>query len=50
MYDSIGNLTSNISKAKRIDYEVSLYLMRPDSYQQEEFIITPYGYDGTFEQ
>jgi hypothetical protein len=49
-YDANNQSSTNPSLIKRYEYHVSFYLMRPQNYQDERFIVTSQGYDGTFEQ
>ncbi len=48
LYDSSGNLTNTTINATKIDYVVSIFLLRDISLQQENFIITKKYYSGTF--
>ena len=50
MYDSGGSLTTDSNQATKYEYHVSFFKLRPQNYQDERFIMTPIGYDGTFTQ
>ncbi len=48
IYDSNNNTINTTAGASRIDYVVSILLMRPTAYQTENFIVSYAGYTGTF--
>lgn len=49
IYNSTNNLLTNLTGASKIDYLVSIYLLRPAS-AQVPLIYTNINYDGTFVQ
>lgn len=48
IYDSSNNTLNTTSGAARIDYVVSILLVRPSAYLTENFIVTYNGYNGSF--
>jgi len=48
IYNSSNQTTTNITSAVRIDYVVSIYLLRPPSVQAQTFIISYHNYTGIF--
>lgn len=49
IYDETGNIITDIGLAAKIDYEVSINLLRPTSRQDETFTTTFFdGYNGQF--
>jgi hypothetical protein len=50
IYDSSNNILPNTTGATRIEYIVSVGLLRPASAISNVFTITRFGYNGTFVQ
>jgi hypothetical protein len=48
IYDVNNNTLNSLVGAARIDYVVSIYVLRPAAYSTENFILTKYGYTGNF--
>jgi hypothetical protein len=48
IYDSTGAVTNDTTVASRIEYVVSIFLLRNTSYSAEDFIKTYTNYTGTF--
>lgn len=50
IYDANNNTLNSTAGAARIDYIVSINLLRPASYSSEKFIVSYIGYFGSFDQ